>query len=306
MLFWLPWLLTGWALTRLIRRHGRAFWRHLPPLGVAFLLLGQMGQGAYLFAPRPDSRAYTSAFLFMLLGGCLLARAALTQASPAGVCRARRIALCFLCLVLLTLPHELMLFISGKAELEARDRVYAASVGTHARVAPLQTRGDRFFVLGAYQQDISYDPAFWINQVVARRWQLASVALEMPPDRVFSHTLEDGQRIVFCRQGATLRLQSAPQSDTKYYVYYYGSPGLVRYLPATLADGLTRWLQRARPGDARLLLVPLFYAQARLGSGNGVPEPLWGVYPVADAPLWLVRPGDGPTSLRLLPLLPES
>ena len=58
------------------------------PGGIAFLLLGQMGQGAYLFAPSPDSRAYTSAFLFMLLGGCLLVRAALAGALPASVCRA--------------------------------------------------------------------------------------------------------------------------------------------------------------------------------------------------------------------------
>lgn len=306
-LFWLPWLLTVWSLWTLIRRHGRKFWRQLPPVGIAFLLLGQMGQGAYLFAPNPDSRAYTSVFLFMLLGGCLLVRAALAGALPASVCRARHISLCFLCVVLLTLPHELMLFISGKAELEARERIYAASAGKDVRVEPLQTRGDRFFVLGAYQQDITYDPDFWINQVVARHWQLASVALKMPPDRLFSHTMEDGRRLVFCRQGTTLRLVSAPQSAAnRYYVYYYGKPGLVRYLPASLADGLTRWLRQARPGDMRLWLVPLLYAQARLGDKDAAPATLWGVYPVADSPLWLVRPGDGPMSFRLLPLLPES
>lgn len=305
MLFWLPWLLTGWALTKLICRYGRAFWRYLPPLGVAFLLLGQMGQGAYLFAPHPDSRAYSSVFLFMLLGGCLLARAALAQVPPADFVRARRLSFCFFFLVLLTLPHELSLFISGGAELEARDGIYAASAGKHVRVAPLKTRGDRFFVLGAYQQDIAYDPDFWINQVVARRWELASVALEMPPDRVFSLTTDQGQ-IAFCLRGETLRLLSSPSAAGNYYVYYYGKPGLVRYLPASLADRLTRWLQQARPGDMRLCLVPLFYARARLKSGDTAPVPLWGPYAVEDPPLWLVRPGDGPTSLRLLPLLPES
>lgn len=207
--------------------------------------------------------------------------------------------------MLLTLPHELMLFISGRAELEARDRIYAASAGKDVRVKPLQTRGDRFFVLGAYQQDIAYDPDFWINQVVARRWELASVALEMPPDRVFSHTTEKG-KISFCLRGETLRLLSSPSTAGSYYVYYYGKPGLVRYLPADFADGLTRWLQRARPGDMRLWLVPLLYAQARLENGDDAPVPLWGPYAVEDPPLWLVRPGDGPMSLRLLPLLPES
>ena len=306
-LLWLPWLLTAWSLWALIRRHGRKFWRQLPPVGIAFLLLGQMGQGAYLFAPSPDSRAYTSVFLFMLLGGCLLVRAALAGALPASVCRARHISLCFLCVVLLTLPHELMLFISGKAELEARERIYAASAGKDVRVEPLQTRGDRFFVLGAYQQDITHDPDFWINQVVARHWGLASVALEMPPDRLLSHTMEDGQRLVFCQQGATLRLVSAPESAAnRYFVYYYGKPGLVRYLPASLADGLTRWLRQARPGDMRLWLVPLFYAQARLGNKDAAPATLWGIYPVEDSPFWLVRPGDGPASFRLLPLSPES
>lgn len=306
-LLWLPWLLTAWALWLLIRRYGRTFWKQLPLTGIAFLLLGQMGQGAYLFAPRPDSRAYTSVFLFMLLGSCLLARAALEQASPASVSRARRISFCFLCLVLLTLPHELMLFLSGKAELEARDRIYAESAGKDVRVKPLQTRGDRFFVLGAYQQDITHDPDFWINQVVARHWGLASVALEMPPDRLLSHTMEDGQRLVFCQQGATLRLVSAPESAAnRYFVYYYGKPGLVRYLPASLADGLTRWLRQARPGDMRLWLVPLFYAQARLGNKDAAPATLWGIYPVEDSPFWLVRPGDGPASFRLLPLSPES
>ena len=307
VLLWLPWLLTGWSLWIFGRCHGRSFWRYLPLPGVAFLLLGQMGQGAYLFAPLPDSRAYSSVFLLMLLGGCIFARAAMMQAPPASVRRARRAAVCFLCLVLLTLPHELSLFLSGKAELEARDRVYAASVGEHVRVRPLQTRGDRFFVLGAYQQDITQDPEFWINQVVARHWRLASVALEMPPDRLLRATDDEGRRLVLCQQGADLRLLSSsfPAPGT-YYVYYYGKPGLVRYLPAGLADGLTHWLQRARPGDLRLWLVPLLYAQARLGNADAAPAPLWGLYAVDDAPFWLVRPGDGPASFRLLPLTPES
>ncbi len=306
-LLWLPWLLTVWAVWVLVRRHGRAFLRHVPPTGLVFLLLGQMGQGAYLFAPRPDSRAYTSVFLFMLLGACILARAALTQAEPASARRARRAAVCFLCLVLLTLPHELSLFLSGRAELAARDAVYAVSAGQDVRVAPLKTRGDRFFVLGAYQQDITHDPDFWINQVVARHWKLASVALRMPPDRVFCHTTGEGREVVLQQHGATLRLLPSPTPAAKrYYVYYYGKSGLVRYLPAGIADPLTRWLQEARPGDARLWLVPLLYAQARLEEGSPAPVTLWGYYAsFPDSPLWLVRPGDGPASFRLLPLSPS-
>ena len=304
-LFWLPWVLVIWSIRVFVRRYGRVFWRHLPPLGIAFSLLGQMGQGAYLFAPSPDSRAYTSAFLFMLLGGGVLARAALDLAGPASARRARRIALAFLGMVLLTLPHELSLFLSGKAELDARDRVYAAAEGRHVRVEPLKTRGDRFFVLGAYQQDITHDPDFWINQAVARHWKLASVALRMPPDRLFSSTDGEGRRLRFLQRGATLRVLPSAElvAGRSYYVYYYGKAGLVRYLPACLADALTRWLQRARPGDARLWLTPLLYAQARCGEGDAAAVPLWGYYDAfPDAPLWLVRPGDGPASFRLEPL----
>ena len=306
-LFWLPWALVLWSIRMFVRRYGRAFWRHSPPLGVAFLLLGQMGQGAYLFAPSPDSRAYTSAFLFMLLGGVVFARAALDLAGSASARRARCLALGFLGMVLLTLPHELTLFLSGKTELDARDRVYAASAGRDVRVEPLKTRGDRFFVLGAYQQDITQDPGFWINQAVARHWNLASVALRLPPDRRFRHTDGEGRRTLFLQHGATLRLLPSVEAvaGRSYYVYYYGKAGLVRYLPAVLADALTRWLQRARPGDARLWLVPLFYAQARFREGDAAPVPLWGYYDAfPDAPLWIVRPGDGPASFRLEPLTP--
>lgn len=304
-LFWLPWALTFWALWVLFRRYGRAFPRRLPLPGLVALLLGQMGQGAYLFAPAPDSRAYTSSFLFMLLGGCILARAALEQAAPETGRRARRVAGVFLALALLSLPHELYLFLAGKAELDARDAVYAASAGKDARVEPLRTRGDRFFVLGAYQQDISQDPDFWINQVVARYWNLSSAALRLPPPRVFSHVEEDGRRVDLVQNGAELSLRPvARPAASVYYVYYYGKPGLVRYLPATLADALTRWIGRGRPGDWRLWLTPLLYAQARLRPGDTEPATLWGLYPVEDAPLWLVRPGDGPASFRLLPLSP--
>lgn len=301
-LLWLPWLLVIWALLTFIRCYGRAFWRHIPPQGAALLVLGQMGQGAYLFAPLPDSRAYTSVFLFMLLGAGILARAALASAAPQHARRARCLAYAFLALVLCTLPHEYALFLSGRAELAARDRLYAVSAGQDVRVAPLQTRGDRFFVPGAYQQDITHDPAFWINQVVARHWQLASVALQLPPDRLFSHP-HKGQQLCFRMHGNQLSLDAAPPAPgEKYYIYYYGKPGLVRYLPAWLADSLTRWLQQARPGDLRLSLVPLLYAQARLKNGDTAPVMLWGQYPVANAPLWLVRPGDGPASFDLLPL----
>ena len=300
-LFWLPWLLALWGAALLALRHGRAFWRHVPPAGAAFLVLGQLGQGAFLFSPAPAPRAYTSAVVFMLLGACIVLRAARATAGGRAVRALRVCGLMFCLLFWALLPYELWHTARGRAELEARDRLLAEARGTDARVPPLVTRGRLFFPLGASVQDMAHDTAFWINRVVAAYWGLPSVALRLPPDRYFLYEGKEG-RVLLCLRGEMLSVLAWPEGVGRpLYVYYFAHSSLLARLPQPLGDVLTGWVDRAGAGDLRLLAPPLLFSITHLPPESRR-QRLWGLFNGERFPLWLVRPGDGPASFRILPL----
>lgn len=300
-LFWLPWLLAIWAAVLLALRHGRAFWKHVPLAGAAFLLLGQMGQGAFLFSPAPAPRAFTSAVVFMLLGACIVLRAALATAGTRAV-RAQRVCGLIFCLLFWALlPYELWHVARGRAELDARDRMLEEARGTDARVPPLVMRGRLFFPLGAYVQDMAHDPAFWINRVVAAYWGLPSVALRLPPDRYFLYE-EKESRVLLRLRGENLSVVAWPEGVARaLYVYYAAHSSFLARLPQPLGDALTGWIARAGSGDCRLLASPLLFSITHLPP-DSPRQRLWGLFNGGRFPLWLVRPGDGPASFRILPL----
>lgn len=297
-LFWPAWLLLAWAAAVLIARFGRDAWRRCPPTAWAGILAGQLGQAAYAFAPGPDGRAYSSAFVLMFLGSASLARAAWAHAGARARAAARIAGACLALHAICLVPAEISLFADVRAAMAERDAVYAHSAGDAVRVPPLAVRGDRLMVLGTYQQDIDYDPGFWINQAVAAFWGMRSVALEMPPARVLASPEAPDVRLVV--HGGRIRAERG--GETPLHVYYHGRPGLSRYLPQGAADGLARRLADAAPGAWRLVLVPVLFSRADIPPG-GEPggTPLTGIFPGAH-PLWLVRPGQGALSLDLLPL----
>ncbi|WP_287701709.1 DUF6056 family protein [Desulfovibrio sp.] len=324
-LFWLPYLILGWSVYTLCRR-GSAPRRRVPVLTWICLATAVLGQGAYLFAPRPPQRAYTMIAVFLLAGALIAARQALQMlrsqkenacASLTLACVAR-VFFAIWCLALI--PREMLLFQTVDAACRERDAFYARSAGKAVCVPPLPVRGDRYMVLGSYQQDMEYDPAFWVNQAVAAMWHLKSVALCPRPERRLA-ALGEAQgpldrpvltaRQYWDRLDVRLALPPGQAHPRKIYVYYFGNPGLARYLPQSWADGLVRWLGRGEPGSWRQWLVPVVFAQATasltwtedadgLGEGSGTAK-LWGLYPL-DGPFWLVRPGASAASFDLLPL----
>ena len=300
-LFWLPWLLTIWAAVLLVLRHGRSWLRNVPPVGAVFLLLGQMGQAAFIFSPAPAPRAYTSSVVFMLLGACILLRAARPAAGERAARLLRACALLF-CLAFWTLvPYEIMHMTQGRAELAERSRVLAEAEGTDIRVPPLQTRGRPFFPLGTYVQDISHDPGFWINRVVAAYWKVPSVALQMPPDRYFLYA-ENDRRVLLRLRGEMLFVQEWPQGIfASLYVYYPAKSSFLARFPGPLADALSGWVAQGRGGDARLLALPLLFSITHLSPATPR-QRLWGLFNGEAVHLWLVHPGDGPSSFHVLPL----
>lgn len=326
MLFWLPYLILGWSLYVLSRRGKGGLWRQTPALTWICLAAAALGQGAYLFAPAPPQRAYTVIAVFLLIGALAAARRAMRLCPPqqAGACfsfrlaRAARLFFVIWCLALI--PREMLLFRSVDAACRERETLYAQSPGKAVCVPPLPMRGDRYMVLGSYQQDIEYDANFWINQAVAASRRLKSVALCPRPERclgVPDARREGGSqpalaaRQYWDRLDLRLRLPEGRARPDQAYVYYFGNPGLARRLPQSWADGLARWLGRGETASLRQWLVPVFFARAdaplawaKSADGRDVGRgsaKLWGLYP-QDAPLYLVRPGAPATSFDLLPL----
>lgn len=299
--FWLPWLLTFWGVYVLARRHGRAFWRHIPLAGAAFLLLGQMGQGAFLFSPAPAPRAYTSAVVFMLLGACILARAALPYAGVRAVSLLRVCGILFCLLFWGLLPYEISHMMQGRAELAERALVLAEAKGKDVSVPPMKTRGRPFFPLGSFVQDIAYDQNFWINRIVAAHWGASSVVLQMPPERYFLYE-EKGMRVLLRLRGEMLSVVEWPKDvSTNIYVYYLAKSSFLAHFPAPLADSLTGWIAEGKAGDARLMALPLLLSITHLPPDSRQ-QRLWGIFNGERLPLWLVQPGDGPASFDILPL----
>lgn len=325
-LFWLPYLILGWSLYVLARWGAGPWRRRVPALTWICLATAVLGQGAYLFAPEPPQRAYTMIAVLLLAGALIAARQAQgllrshREAAPAPLRLARTARLLFALSCLALIPREVLLFQAADAACRERDALYARSAGKAVCVPPLPVRGDRFMVLGSYQQDLEYDPAFWINQAVAACWGLESVALCPRPERhltVQGHApgaqggAELAARQYWDRLEVRLTLPPGQDRPRNVYVYYFGNPGLARYLPQSWGDGLARWLGRGEPGSWRQWLTPILFAQgtARLtwtkdlqgrSEGRGTAK-LWGLYP-QDAPIWLVRPGASAASFDLLPL----
>lgn len=325
MLFWLPYLILGWSLYVLGRRGKQTLWRETPALTWISLAAAALGQGAYLFAPAPPPRAYTVIAVFLLIGALSAARRAMRlrpvpQADACFSFRLARIArLFFVVWCLALIPREMLLFQAADAACRERDALYAQSSGKAVCVPPLPLRGDRYMVLGSYQQDIEYDPNFWINQAVAACRGLKSVALCPGPQRCLGVAAVAGSprqspltgRQYWDRLDLRLLLPPDQARPARAYVYYFGNPGLARRLPQSWADGLARWLGQGEAGSARQWLIPVFFARAEarltwtksadgrnLGRGSAK---LWGLYPQV-APLYLVRPGASAASFDLLPL----
>lgn len=325
MLFWLPYLILGWSLYVLARRGERTLLRETPALTWICLAAAALGQGAYLFSPPPPQRAYTMIAVLLLIGALSAARRAmrLRASKQEGgfsfrLAWAARLLFALWCLMLI--PREMQLFQAVDAACRERDALYAQSRGKAVCVPPLPVRGDRYMVLGSYQQDLEYDPRFWINQAVAAAWKLKSVAICPRPERCLGIADAAGKpqrhAVLTARQywdRLDLRLVLPPgySRPRQAYVYYFGNPGLARRLPQAWADGLARWLGRSQAGSLRQWLVPVFFAQAAAPltwikspdgreEGRGVAK-LWGLYPQA-APLYLVRPGASAASFDLSPL----
>lgn len=326
MLLWLPYLILGWSLYVLARRGKASLWRETPALTWICLAAATLGQGAYLFAPAPPPRAYTIIAVLLLIGALTAARRAMRPrpSPPAHVGFSFRLAqaarLFFLIWCLALIPREMPLFRAADAACRERDALYAQSAGQAVCVPPLPVRGDRYMVLGSYQQDLEYDPDFWINQAVAAAWKLKSAALCPRPERRLGLSGPGrggpNQPDLTARQywdRLDLRLRLPPDQDRpdQAHVYYFGNPGLARWLPPSWADDLARWLGRGQTASLRHWLVPVFFARAdavlvwtQSADGRDVGRgsaKLWGLYP-QHAPLYLVRPGASAASLDLLPL----
>lgn len=316
-MFWLPYLILGWAFFILLRWGGSPRWHNIPLLTWIYLGIACLGQGAYLFAPAPPQRAYSIITLFLLLAGMIAGRQASIYAKVSGQTRllqlkywACRIFILW-CLGLLFWEADIFLT-ANKASLE-RDRLYSLSKDKDICVPSLPVRGDRYMVLGSYQQDIEYDSSFWINQAVSAYWGLRSVALCPRQKQVFSAPEYKRSTFVQYWDRMAVNIKDSPQGlrPDKIYIYYYGKPGLLRFLPQSWADSLVKWLGTNEYIQYKQWLVPLLFACGtaslewtdRLdGSPEGCGEAkLWGIYPV-DAPFWLVKPGNGPASFDLIHL----
>jgi len=316
-MFWLPLFILIWSSLALLRISKQYQLSSIPTLSLIFIILSILGECAYIFSPPPPQRAYTIISVFLLISGLISSHELFIKCKNNGCKKILyqkkffSILLCVWCCILIII--EVKTFYEANKINTLRESIFMSNINKDICVPPLSVRGDRYMVLGSYQQDIEYDPNFWINQAVAAHWGLKSVALCPRPERMPS--AQDLDDILFRQywDRMTVTMRTAPEElrPEKIFVYYYGKPALLRFLPQTWADSIAGWLGTAPTDSWRQWLVPLLMAQgnARMkwtdlpdGRAEGRGEAkLWGLYPV-DGPFWLVKPGDGAASFNLIPL----
>lgn len=312
----LLWLLLG--LLTLKKRFGRAWWRNVPVAALLFLLPALLTCAAYLFTAWPPPRAFATSSAQWLICAAIVSTAAL---SGAGEAQRRRFALgarLVMLLALATVCVEGWKFIALDKEVAARERAIAAADGGVAELAPLRTGPDRWQPLGGALNDISEDPAFWVNRAMAAWHGVRAVVLK-----------KEGQAgHLVCTGGPALRERAA--GDPRYAnlclalekgrivvsvpgpggfagpvsVYYDGYPGLLARLPDWLAAPLRRL---AGSGEGwRRYLVLLFFARADISLKPGdAGTPTGRSSSLAlqrSEKLWLVNPEAGALSPDILPL----
>ncbi|MDE5879302.1 MAG: hypothetical protein K2G99_04675, partial [Desulfovibrio sp.] len=250
----LLWLLLG--LFALRRRFGRDWWRHVPVAALLFLLPALFTHAAYLFTAWPPPRALATSAAQLLVCAAIVSTAAL---SGAGERPRHRFALAARLVVLLALASvciEGWKFYALDKEVAEREAVIAAAGGGVAYLAPLRTGPDRWQPLGGALNDISEDPAFWVNRAMAAWHGVKAVvlkkegaaarlicgggpALEERADRdpryANLRVALDRGRIEVSVPEAGLPAFAGPVS-----LYYDGYPGLLARLPDWLAGPLRR------------------------------------------------------------------
>lgn len=325
-----PYALLAWGGWALWRRYGKVAYRHLPAATYFFGLAALLAQGAYLFAPAPPPRAYATIAVQLILAGCALA-AAVRPLNGAAEIRSFRVLQAFLVLYcLVSLPQEIIKFSLMHTEQQAREAAFADNVGKRVCVRPFSVKGDRHMVLGSHLQDISYDPDFWVNRVVAAHYRLRSVRLcpferrhysgALPGGLAFQGTVgirglaaeraskvrgPDGKalRWQISNDGVAMRVcltakpgEARPSSVA---LYYYGRPALLSLL---FPQPQAYWVSERLKADALgRWLIPLFYARTEASlhwmeesdgtaTGRGTAD-LHGFYE-QKSPYFVVRPGD--------------
>lgn len=279
-----PYALLLWGGWMLWRRYGRSAWRFVPASVYFWGVAALLAQGAYLFSPTPPPRAYATIAVQLILASYTLFFAVRAQAAAGTNLLLRAMQIFFILYCLISVPSEIIKFSTVHAEHQEREAVFVDNAGKDVCVPRFSVKADRHMVLGSHLQDIGYNPAFWVNRVVAAHYKLRSVricpfaarhyvAMPMagyaftatvrqwgdphPSVMVDSNLLRWQQRRDV---GMEIALTAGPGKDqpATAVIYYYGKPALLSWFPDPVAgwvydrlktEGLGRWL------------IPLLYAR---------------------------------------------
>ncbi len=306
-----PLIFLIWGCYWLWRLHGREFLRHFPMPALLFLLPALLTHAAYLFTPWPPARALSTTALQLVPCGCIVWLAIEQYSRPAMLRQFRflRGTLCIFCAA--TLIYEVFNFTRLDALVAEREKILYAASGS-ATIPPLPPgTGDRYWVLGKYQPDLSSDPGFWVNRAMAtyyglekvvgaRGYKEATARIGQPQ---FSRTdAAIGIQVVNDRIRVEMRTGAAEGAQVA-HVYYYGANALLNLLPHGIARHIMAWLGTPH---APAWLVPLLLARTDIALSASAPGIITGTSPILKifdvGRLWLVRPGGAWHSLDLLPV----
>lgn len=304
-----------WSCLVLWRHYGRSWLRHIPPAAFLFLLPALLTHGAYLFTAWPPPRAFATSYAQFCVCACIVYVCAKNFLS-AVFChqfKMLRLSLGIFCILSLCVEAPKFFFMHQAAMVRETEILAAKE---HAEVSPLpKGNGDRYWVLGKYQPDISTDPSFWVNRAFAAHYGLKSIKVNdgqqwgsyaVSPGigesalKGVSVVLEDG-KIVVKADDCTNFEKASPV-----HLYFYDANSLLNLLPKVAGDRIYSLLAHANRGSFLSCLVPILLTRTDISLS---PSPLGGMHGESthknvfgDDRLWLVRPGDGKLSFDLIPL----
>jgi len=179
----------------------------------AFLLAGQAAQWAFMFAPSPAKRAYTSSVIFMIMAALAFTWHAVRKVRPNALPALKTYRLIwvpafFLCI--LNLAMAIIMFTQTRAVRDILDaRAAAAPQGAAICLPPLPYRSGQYLYFGI-ANFVTDNPASWLNTGYAQYFGLSTVVL--------------------CPQSFTLDLKT-PASDMAFHGTVTDSTLRFRYEP---------------------------------------------------------------------------
>lgn len=304
---YVPMLLLGWGIFVLYRFYGKCFYRHIPISAFLYFVPACLTVGAYLFTAWPPARGFSTVFAQLLICSCIIYVSArpLAKDSLLRVLAVMRNGMICLCMALLL--YESFHFYDLAQIIAVRQNLISSANGACVELPELpKNSGDRYWALGSSQNDISDNPAYYVNRAMAAYYGVRQILPRGKGERSYKPIDNlSGLPHVAYRAGRFIVLGDSDKLANGHplYLYYYGNGSILRKLPATIGKWIFAWLAKGRPGDYRIMLVPILLTRADLISQSSYESGNVDVY--EPERIWLVSPGHPWNSFDLIPYGPD-